>query len=176
MDKYADVLVYVTIFLIIAVVAVLTRRNSTGKNYDEMQLKIRGDAYKYSAMTMLLLMAAATMAYSLDSKAFEKYVEPSFAFAAVLFCGVMVFAIYAIVKGAFFSIDGKSTRYLALCAVVVLTNAIPMVTSIVDGTFMKDGVLSFENGGSNLLCVICFTAVICAIIGKTIANKKEMDE
>lgn len=162
--------------LVFGVIFLFARKNAGAFHYDEMQLKIRGDAYKLGFSAMIMLLSVMGLLYSADGRNFSEYMTTDMLLFLILYAGVTVFAVYSILNNAFFRVLENGNRYLLLCAFIVVSNAVSLIQSIHNGRFLKHGVLDFGDGGANILSLICFLLISGAIMIRKADRNEEKDE
>lgn len=167
----------ITIFLVLLILICLIFKNKNRtEHFDEMQLKTRGDAYKVTLFVVLLLNAAAGLLYAPIDFNLSDYIDYPMASFCILFIGITVFAVYAIMKDAFFSVNDNGKTYIIVCVIVILSNLAGLIPTIISGEFMPSGSLEFSQGGGNLLNLICFVIILAAIlIKKAMINKEDAE-
>lgn len=95
---------------------------------------------------------------------------------SILYISVIVFSVYSILKDAFFSVRNEGNSYLVICMLVIAANIPSFIAHIHRGDFFKDKILTFNEGGANILNLVCFLSIFIAILVKKIADKKELEE
>ena len=171
--SFAALLSFTLIFCIIFLV---TRKKAGALHYDEMQLQIRGDAYKLGFSAVIVLLAVTGLLYDADGLNISNYMTTDMLLFLILYAGVTVFAVYSILNDAFFRVLENRNRYLLLCALIIVSNAASLLQSIRSGRFLEHGVLDFWAGGSNLLSLICFLMVSGAIVIRKAGRNEDEDE
>lgn len=171
--SFAALLSFALIFCIIFLVS---RKKAGALHYDEMQMQIRGDAYKLGFLAVIVLLAVTGLLYDADGLNISNYMTTDMLLFLILYAGVTVFAVYSILNHAFFRVLENGNRYLLLCALIVVSNAASLFQSIHSGRFLEHGVLDFGAGGANLLCVICFLLISGAIVIRKAGRNEEEDE
>lgn len=171
--SFAALLSFALIFCIIFLVS---RKKADALHYDEMQLQIRGDAYKLGFPVIIVLLAVTGLLHDADGLNISKYMTTDMLLFLILYAGVTVFAVYSILNNAFFRVLENGNRYLLLCALIIVSNAASLFQSIRSGSFLEHGVLDFGAGGANLLCVICFLLIFGAIVIRKAGRNEDEDE
>jgi hypothetical protein len=166
-----DLLILVVVF---GAFYIIIKLSKTEAHYDERQLKIRGDAYKFSLFTVMILLVLVGFSYGMDEINISHYIDTEMILFSIAYIGVIVFAVYSIIKDAFFDIQDKGNNYILLIACVLLANIAALISNIQGGYFLKNGILSFENGGAALLNLFCFGLVLIVIAVKKMCYKKEL--
>ena len=163
-------LIFAVLFALIWII-VRMRRDGQNNHYDEMQLSIRLKGYKIGFFVTLtgLFILIFTMECS---NVFESKVSASFALGLVGFAGIVTFAVYCILKDAFFSIGQNRKSYMILCLIVVLSSGIGMIGSVREWMASEDKTLTFVNS-ANLLCGVSFLIILIALIAKDVHDRKE---
>ena len=172
-NSWFSLLIFIAAFVIIFLIS---RKAGKNEHFDEMQLKVRGDAYKFSFFTVIILLAAVGLCYATGDFNISDYISPDMILFSILYAGLLVFSVYSISKGAFFFVREKGNFYLAACFIVIVTNLPVLISRIVDGELIQNGSLSFNHGGANILNIILFVTMIAVIIIKKAGCKKETTE
>ena len=126
--------------LIIAIL--LVRMANTNKKYkteyDERQLRVRGDAYRYAFYTVVIYEAIlAVLAVGDITLPIQGYLVH---FAGILL-GCLVLSGYSIWKDAWWGINNNRKRYAVIFIICAVLNLIPVIGSIATGTLMQEGQL-----------------------------------
>ena len=169
------IIVFLAIFIVIFV---YSRKNySTKDQFDERQMMIRKNAYKYAAMTMLF----CSLVYFMVTQFAERpLMEDGVSALLIALAGVAVFAIYSIFNDAFFGITGKRGGlrnpgfYCLLVAVIVIGNGIGAVRMFQEHMLVKDGVLT--HNVMNFALAVLFLLILISIGIKYLLNKREDEE
>lgn len=169
MDTYK--LGFVAGFCFVIIAALIARKifHREPTIYDERQERIRGIAYKYAFATMCI---AAVAYIFLCGIGFEGIIESALAVFIIIIAGVMTYACYCIVKGAYFGINNNKTKWIVLDLVIVVINAVCAVGQIANGSYIKNGVLHLA-GTANLICAVAFGGVLIALVVKEMKDRKE---
>ena len=163
--------------MIACIIFLIGRKKASALHYDEMQLQIRGDAYKLDFLAVVMLLAVTGLLYGADGLNISKYMTTDMLLFLILYAGVTVFAVYSILNNAFFRVLENGNRYLLLCAFIIVSNVASLLQSIRSGSFFEHGVLDFGTGGANILCLIGFLLIAGAIIvRKTCRNEEDAEE
>ena len=171
--SFAALLSFMLIFCIIFRVI---RKKAGALHYDEMQLQIRGNAYKLGFSVIIVLLAVTGLLYDTDGLNISNYMTTDMLLFLILYAGVIVFAVYSILKDSFFRVLENGNRYLLLCACIIMSNTASLVQRIQTGRFLENGVLDFSNGGANVLCLIGFLIIFGAIMIRKVSGNGEEDE
>ena len=166
----------IVVFLVILIVFLVYSKKSYSSRdqYDERQLMLRTNAYRYSALTMLF----CALVYFLVTQFAERaFVEDGVSALLIALIGVAVFAIYSIFNDAFFGLKGKRGGigrpevYAVVLAVIVIGNGIGAVRMFREHLLVKDGVLT--HNVLNLALAVLFLLVLIAMGIKYLMNKRE---
>ena len=171
-----EIIVFIVLFIVIAVgVFVFGKKTGAAKDqYDERQEQIRKNAYKYSAMTMLL---CSLLYYIVVSVLEQSFMEDGIAPLLIALIGIAVFAIYAIFKDAFFGVKGKQVGmgkphiYMILISVIVIANGVGAVGQIKSGELIKDGLLTANV--MSLALTVLFLLILISFGIKYVLNQRE---
>ena len=162
--------------LVFCVIFLVSRKKASALHYDEMQLQIRGDAYKLGFLAVIALLAVTGLLYDADGLNILNYMTTDMLLFLILYAGVTVFAVYSILNNAFFRVLENGNRYLLLCALIVVSNAASLLQNIRSGSFLEHGVLDFGAGGANILGLICFLLISGAIVIRKAGRNEDEDE
>ena len=160
----AGLAVGVLVGLIVAVILVkLANSNRKIKaEYDERQLRVRGDAYRYAFYTMVIWEAILMI---LDFGDFHFPVsEYTFHFAGIII-GTMVLSTICIWKDAYWGLNNNRRSYGIILLVAGLCNAIPVVGSL-------HGASGSDFPYVNLLCCVMLVVVGAELLLKQLADKR----
>lgn len=171
-----NVVTLLSFVVVFGIVFLIGRKNAHEFHYDEMQLKIRGDAYKFGFYTIIALLAVTGLLYVAEGLDLSRYMTTDMLLFVILYAGVVVFAVYSILKDSFFRVLENGNRYLLLCACIIMSNAVSLIQRIQTGRFLENGVLDFSNGGANVLCLIGFLMIFGAIVIRKVGRDEEEDE
>jgi len=169
MDTYK--LGFVTGFLMVIVAALIARKvfHREPTVYDERQERIRGIAYKYAFTAMCVTSVVYFFLCGLD---LDRFIEPALAIFIIVIAGIITYAAYCIVNGAYFGINNNKKKWLVLDFVVVVINAACAIEEYVDGDAMENGTLQLT-GNANLICAVAFGAVLIALVVKDARDRRE---
>lgn len=124
--KSAGVAVGIVIGLIVAIALILIANNNRKfkTEYDERQLKVRGDAYRYAFYTVMIweviLFVLAIGEFTLPLPGYVLHF-------AGLMVGIMVLSGYCIWRDAYWGLNNNRKRYGIILVVAGLLNAIPLL-------------------------------------------------
>ena len=123
--KSAGVAVGIVIGLIVAVALILIANNNRKfkTEYDERQLRVRGDAYRFAFYTVVIWEAVL---FILGFGEFSLPVPAYILHMAGVFVGLMVLSGYCIWKDAYWGLNNNRRRYGIILVVAGLLNAIPL--------------------------------------------------
>lgn len=167
---YAGLLVGAAVGIIL--VALLLKYVKTDKSeearYDERQLKVRGDGFKYGFFTGLIYNSILCLIHIAE-------IEIPVAEEVMLFFGIIlstsVYAIYCIRKEAYISLNESASRFkMVFCALGVMNIGIGLM-AFGHGNMMEDGVITFRC--LNWLCGIFLLAIAIVLHIQTKATEKE---
>ncbi len=144
----------------------LNKDKKVRTKYDERQLKIRGDAFKYGFFATLITngIIMALAASNLDAfLGMNAYFIP-------IFIGVVTQMTYSVFKDSYFGINNNSKGYLAFMAFIGLLNFAIAIFSTIEGELITDGVL--QSSFLNYLCGGLFLILAIELRIKNIIDKK----
>ncbi|MBR6115800.1 MAG: hypothetical protein IKQ10_11600 [Oscillospiraceae bacterium] len=159
--------------VMIAMIAVIKKGRIRTRHYDEMQLKIRADAYQLGYLVTLL--STLAVIFLADFGALEHVADTVFAVFAALILGLTVFAVYCIMHEAFFSVGDRSGTYIGLVVVIVVLDGFVSVSRFIDGSILENGIVTFQSGSSTVMTLM-FLAVLTALLVKRAQQKREAEE
>lgn len=145
--KSAGPAVGILIGLIIAVALILIANNNrkVRSEYDERQLRVRGDAYRYAFYSVLIYeVIVFILEFGEFSLPFEGYVTH---FAGIII-GVLVLSGYCIWKDAYWGLNNNRKRYGIILVIAGLLNVFPVVATL---TGKSDGSFPYVNF---LVCIM----------------------
>ena len=123
--KSAGVAVGIVIGLIVAIALILIANNNRKfkTEYDERQLKVRGDAYRYAFYTVMIW---EVILFVLAIGEFTLPLPDYVLHFAGLMVGIMVLSGYCIWRDAYWGLNNNRKRYGIILVVAGLLNAIPL--------------------------------------------------
>ena len=148
----------------------ITGRDCFSKdNFDERQLLIRGNAYRYAYYTALMLLAV----WMIISEVFTSMpVTSGLAVFIIMMISIDVYAIYSILNDAYFGINFDRRRYFIFFLVVVAMNLIGGVVNIIGNEVTAQfGLLEC----ANLTVAVGFVPIL-VLMGLKSGKDKEDDE
>ncbi len=152
--------------VILFLVFLIKKTDSSNVMYDEMQKSVQGQAYKYA--TIIGTLAGMISAFLSDFRWFP--MDGGFTMLTVSLIMVLIYTTYMIIKGAFFGISGKWKLWTAMEFFVGITNTVIGVLNILkDG--LRNGKLTMAN--TNLLIGIVFIIVATAVLIRKALEKKD---
>lgn len=172
--KEAYYAVIILVALAVVVGLILRKYSSGDRHFDEMQLKIRSDAYRSGFLITLAGLCILTFLME-DEGGILKWVDPSIVVFTVMMAGIVTFAVECIRKEAFFSFNDKGRSYMILCVIVCVVNGGMGIARIVNGTLWDNGRITFERG-STLVCGLSFLVLLIAFLVKEFRRKSEVME
>ena len=123
--KSAGLAVGIVVGLVVAVALILISNNNrkVRTEYDERQLRVRGDAYRYAFYSVIICeVILLVLAYGEFTLPVPEYV---FHFGGILI-GCLVLCTYCIWKDAYWGLNNNRRRYGIILVVAGLLNAIPL--------------------------------------------------
>ena len=131
--------------------------------YDERQEREKGNGYKLgffvALVYYLLLMIVQLSGFEIDNGFFT--------FVGICL-SVGVFAIYCIIKNAYFGYNQTPKGVTILLFVIMLTNLFPCIMALIEGKMLR-------TTGVNIVCVILLLSVIIASMVKNHINNKDSE-
>ena len=139
--RAVGVAVGILIGLVIAVLLVrFANKNKKYKTeYDERQLRVRGDAYRYAFYTMAVI---EVILFILKLAEVSLPVHDAVLHIASVLIGCIVLCVYSIWKDAYWGINNNRKRYGVVMVVCGLLNLIPVVGAFAEGSMVQDGMIT----------------------------------
>jgi len=134
--------------------------------YDERQLKIRGDAFKYGFFATLI---ANGLMMSLAASNLDKFFGMN-AYFIPIFVGIVTQMTYSVFKDAYFGLNNKRKSYLIFMAFIGLINFAIAILATIEGELIKDGIL--QSPFLNYLCGGLFVILAGELFVKDLIDKK----
>lgn len=134
--------------------------------YDERQLRIRGDAFKYGFFATLI---ANGFIMALAASNLDKFLGMN-AYFIPIFIGIIAQMTYSVFKDAYFGLNNKRKNFLVFIALVGLLNFIIAILATVNGALIEDGVL--QSPFINYLCGGLFVVLAGELFIKGLIDKK----
>lgn len=163
--------------VVIALVALLILWKAKGTSlkgkFDERQELVRGRGYKYAFLTVMILIFLYMTVDMLGITDLMPFAHSSLAIA-ILFIGVMVYAVYCIKNDAYFGIGQNRRTYCILLGFVVVFNLLSAVMNLRDEPF--EGGKVALGPCIQIMCVITFAVVLIALLVKGREDGAEDDD
>lgn len=168
----AGVLVGLAVVVLIFVIAGKKRRLRFGKcAYDERQQFARGKAFQAGFFTILIYEAV----YAIVDAAGVKWCKNLTGILLGLFLGVTVFAVVAITKDAYMSINERPNSWMGVWLVVLLLNLFCGARQVIRGELIEDGILTEQ--WMNWMCAAMFAAILIAqLVHNRKLKREELEE
>ena len=160
------------LFVVVLFVLLFNRKKAKRCEYDEMQQLIRGRAYRFGFFSTLVLGIAAMAAGSLG---LYRFAAPSFCFFAALFGGIVSFAVYCVLHGAYLTAKDSFRGRAGLFALIVVINTAVTVLRAVSGELLEDGVLTLGTAAPALMAA-GFLILLASLFIARARSEKEADE
>lgn len=144
----------------------MNKDNKVKTKYDERQLKIRGDAFKYGFFATLIT-NGLIMAFAASN--LEKFLGLN-AYFIPIFVGVVTQMTYSVFKDAYFGLNNKRKNYLTFMAFIGLLNIIIAVLATVNGELIENSIL--QAPFLNYLCGGLFVILAGELVIKNMIDKK----
>ncbi len=163
------------IFVGLIIAAILIKAmNKDGKlktEYDEMQERVRGKAYKYGFFTAMIL--EAIQAVLADSEIGLPITAFALHFSAILIA-VLVQVTYCIWNDAYVGLNSNMTRFGVFAVVISLINFLVALGAATHGQMLVNGQL--QDPFINLICGILFIIIGIEMFVKKITDKAGEEE
>ena len=162
--KSAGVAVGILVGLIVAFVLIRLANNNrkVKAEYDERQLRVRGDAYRYAFYTVVIWEAVLIVLGYGELR----LPVPDFAlhFAGII-AGILVLSTVCIWKDAYWGLNNNRKSYGIILVVAGVFNAIPVVGRLSDAA-------GSDFPYVNLLCCVMLVVVGAELLLKQLADKR----
>ena len=162
---------FIIVFLVILITRLVSKNKNLdcNENYDERQQLVRLKAFKYGFFSLL----SGQVVIMCINACLADFIIPSYILEMlVLFIGLGVFVVYAIMNDAYFYINQKVMSSVLLLVVICLINLICGVMTLINTPdFIDQGA-----GIPNILVAILFLVVICALVIKRFFMRDDADE
>ena len=159
--------IIVGIILVIVLLQAINRDGKLNTKYDERQLRVRGDAYKFgffaTVLANALLLVFSTTEYGVGIFGYTVFFIP-------IFVGIIVQISYSIFKDGYVGLNTNMPRFMISMAFISAFNFFIAIMAMVRGGFIEDGVL--QAPFLNLLCGILFIVLAAEIGIKMIMDQK----
>ena len=150
------------LILAIALIMIANKNRKIKTEYDERQLRVRGDAYRYAFYTVVIWeVFLFILACDEIRLPIPEYVLH---FAGIL-AGVIVLSSYCIWKDAYWGLNNNRKRYGIILVVAALLNALPVF-------FGLKGADGFDFPYVNLLTCIMLLAVGVELLIKHMLDQR----
>ena len=134
--------------------------------YDERQLKIRGDAFKYGFFATLITNG---LVMALAASDFEKFLGMN-AYFIPIFVGIVTQMTYSVFKDAYFGLNNQRKSFLTFIAFIGLLNFAIAILATVNGELIEDGIL--QAPFLNYLCGGLFVILAGELFVKNLIDKE----
>jgi hypothetical protein len=164
--KSAGLAVGIAVGLIVAVALILIANNNRKfkSQYDERQLKVRGDAYRYGFYTVLVWEA---ILFVLSYGEFTYPVPEHVLHFAGIILGILVLSGYSIWKDAYWGLNNNRRRYGVILVAAGLLNALPLIGAL------RGGDVSYVN---LMVCVMLLVVGVELLVKHVLDKRRESAE
>lgn len=156
---------------LVALVVILVRKKWGGIGgkcqYDERQLLARGRAFQAGFFTVLIYEAV----YAMVDAAGVRWCANVTGIVFGLMLGITVFAIVAISRDAYMSINEQPAGWMVIWCVVIGLNLFCGVRQAMRGSLIREGLLTEE--WMNWMCAVMFTAILISQLAHNRKLKRE---
>lgn len=150
----------VGLILSLVIFKLANTNHKVNTQYDERQMKIRGKGYMYGFYAMMICEAVMSL---LDISEFTVPVSSSVLHFGVILVGILVLTGYTIWNGAYWGLNNNRRTYGIVLILIGLLNAVPVIRSIREGTFLKAGESSLPVINLLLLIMLVFIGAAALI-------------
>lgn len=169
MSKMKMLLPFVIVYVIVALLVHVLKnmKNKTAPQYDERQLLVRGNAYKYGFFTLL----SYYVGIGVLSVIMERDFATTYAYAGIGLClGLIVFVTYSLFKDAYIGIKDNMSLSIGCSFLAGFCNAGPSLSNM--DRMLVGGIL--QNTFVQLLLGVTFIYIGIILIVKKQMNKREI--
>lgn len=160
--------VFTGVIVSLFIIRFFNKNHSFRTEYDEMQKKVRGEAYMYGFYALIIYEALLAFAETVISIPADPLVLH---FSGILL-GVGVQAGYSIWNDAYVGLNTQTNRFLIIMIVIGGVNLLVSAIAVIDGRMFVNGIL--QPPFCNLL--VFFLFLILGIIGVIKRAGKKEDE
>lgn len=160
--------------ILIVILLKWTKKGRSGEvrcRWDERQLLIRGNGFKYAFFTIIILLYLYSM---LGSEIHGFPMDYQATGILIIFLGAIVDIVYCIWNGAYFALNENRKRVLVLFAVLGGINLLLGIRSLTNGDAFTEGVLNVRS--ANLFCGILFIVIFASLLLRMAVAEKESEE
>lgn len=153
--------------LLVGVILIIINKNRRMRTeYDEMQKKVRGEAYCIAFYTVMIIEGILCFV----TTAVEVPMEPIVLHFMVIFVGVLVQAGYSIWHDAYVGLNTRLGRYILIMTLISLFNLFIAFETWLHGQMVVDGMI--QSPFVNFLCGIMFAILGIVALVKKLADPK----
>ena len=153
--------------LLVGVILIIINKNRRMRTeYDEMQKKVRGEAYCIAFYTVIIIEGILCFV----TTAVEVPMEPIVLHFMVIFVGVLVQAGYSIWHDAYVGLNTRLGRYILIMTLISLFNLFIAFETWLHGQMVVDGMI--QSPFVNFLCGIMFAILGIVALVKKLADPK----
>ncbi len=154
--------------IILLLILILGRKKKSPIVYDEMQIIIRGSAYKYSTISGVI--GGFIAAFLVDLGLIP--MGGSFAMMTVSLLMITVYIVYMVMKGAYFGISGSWKRWTAIVLLIGLCNFCSGIFYLITAG-LPTGKLTSKN--INIMMGAMFMVIVVAVMIQKLREKRNKD-
>lgn len=137
--------------------------------YDERQLKVRGDGFKYGFYVEIIYNGILFLLHLAEIKI--PIAEEVLLFFGII-TSVSVYVIYCILKEAYVSINESASRFKTMFSILGVMNIVMGLSAFSHGNMIENGVLTYRC--LNWLCgIFLLVTVVVLHIQTKMAEKEE---
>lgn len=160
-----------SLVLIAVLMKIVNKNRKIRTEYDERQKLLRGNGYRYGAVVAMVYVFIL-ISFSLSGVSFP--VRQEVIYFSIIFVWVLVVTSYCIMTGAYFGLNNDRRRFAIVSFFIVIVNLITPVMSIIDGTFLQEGMVSAPC--INLMCVVLFLVIAIECLIKEIIEREDGED
>lgn len=157
----------VGVILSLFILRSLTKNHRLRTEYDEMQKRVRGDAYMYGFYAIVFfeaLLGIAELFLTIPA-------EPLVLHFMAILIGVTVQAGYSIWHDAYVGLNTQKNRFLIAMVLIGGINFLVSVMAWIDGRMVKDGIL--QTPFVNFMVFVVFLILGCIALIKNASDSGE---
>lgn len=163
-------IITIPLAIVILCLTVSKKTDSSKSEYDERQLIARGEAAKYSLLTLGIYNALWLMAQISE---INIPVINETVIGIGLSLAVLVHVTYSIWKDAYFALNENRKVLMIVFAIIAGINILILISYIVHGTLINNGKLGI--GGLTIATCVMFVWIFSMLVAKSIKDKKEAE-
>ena len=139
-------------------------------DYDERQLLVRGNAYRYAFYTAIILMGIWMIIAEFIS---DLPVTTGLALFIIILVSIDVYAVYSILNDAYFGVKYDKRRYFGFFLIIIAINLIGGISNIVNRDIsIPFGLMEC----ANIAITVAFLPLVILLAIKTFGSKEDVED